>query len=157
VALDKELMNKVYSEFGLTPNDVFAHKHYKIIVRNGIDKIQAKANIKVTYEPVLTQFGSDGNGNPTYAVIMKAIGRKYNEEGREIGYIETFGECMPGNNKNEYPVAMAEKRAMSRAVLKLAGLYQEGFFSEDEAEDFGESVRKGRNAIGAANVTKTAL
>ena len=31
---------------------------------------------------------------------------------------------------------MAEKRAMSRAVLKLAGLYSLGVFGEDESESF---------------------
>ena len=31
---------------------------------------------------------------------------------------------------------MAEKRAMSRAVLKLTGFYELGVFGEDEAEDF---------------------
>ena len=31
---------------------------------------------------------------------------------------------------------MAEKRAMSRAVLKLTGFYQLGAFGEDESEDF---------------------
>jgi hypothetical protein len=29
---------------------------------------------------------------------------------------------------------MAEKRAVSRAVLKLAGLYKEGMYGEDEME-----------------------
>ena len=50
--------------------------------------------------------------------------------------IQTFGEAAPMNNQNSYPVAMAEKRAMSRAVLKLAGFYQLGVFSEDESDDF---------------------
>ena len=31
---------------------------------------------------------------------------------------------------------MAEKRAMSRAVLKLAGFYALGVFGEDESESF---------------------
>lgn len=53
--------------------------------------------------------------------------------------MQTFGECSPDNNHNPYPVAMAEKRAMSRAVLKLAGLYSENVFGEDEAEDFKKS------------------
>jgi hypothetical protein len=122
-------------------------------VRNGIDKIQAKANIHVEYQPILTQFSANGD----YAVIVKAVGRKFNPEGVQIGYIETFGECMPGNNKNEYPVAMAEKRAMSRAVLKLAGLYQEGFFSEDEADDFKKTVDKARQTFGSENVTSRSL
>ena len=50
--------------------------------------------------------------------------------------IETFGEAAPMNNQNGYPVAMAEKRSMSRCVLKLAGFYEHGVFSEDEADDF---------------------
>jgi hypothetical protein len=31
---------------------------------------------------------------------------------------------------------MAEKRAMSRAILKLTGFYELGVFSEDESESF---------------------
>ena len=50
--------------------------------------------------------------------------------------IETYGEASPKNNRNAYPVAMAEKRAMSRIVLKLAGFYELGFFGEDESDDF---------------------
>ena len=38
------------------------------------------------------------------------------------------------NNRNAYPVAMAEKRAMSRAVLKLAGLYKFNVYGEDEVD-----------------------
>ena len=51
-------------------------------------------------------------------------------------YIETYGESTPKNTTNAYPIAMAEKRAMSRAVLKLTGFYAEGHFGEDEADDF---------------------
>ena len=41
------------------------------------------------------------------------------------------GDIIP----NEF-MEMAEKRAMSRAVLKLTGFYELGVFGEDEAEDF---------------------
>ena len=41
---------------------------------------------------------------------------------------------MGGGKK--FPVAMAEKRAMSRAVLKLTGFYELGVFGEDESESF---------------------
>ena len=44
--------------------------------------------------------------------------------------IITYGESSPHNTKNMYPVAMAEKRAKGRAILKLAGLH--GDFYEDE-------------------------
>ena len=35
-----------------------------------------------------------------------------------------------------YVMEMAEKRAMSRAVLKLTGFYELGVFGEDESESF---------------------
>ena len=43
----------------------------------------------------------------------------------------TYGEASPKNTRNAYPYAMAEKRAIDRAILKLIGLH--GFiYSEDE-------------------------
>ena len=50
--------------------------------------------------------------------------------------IETFGEASPSNTSNSYTVAMAEKRAMSRVVLKLTGFYSLQVFAEDEADEF---------------------
>ena len=47
----------------------------------------------------------------------------------------SIGEAAPGNNKNAYPYAMAEKRAKDRVVLKLIGLHGLAY-SEDEADDF---------------------
>jgi hypothetical protein len=47
----------------------------------------------------------------------------------------SFGEASPKNNKNQYPYAMAEKRAKDRVALKLLGLH--GLvYSEEEADDF---------------------
>lgn len=46
----------------------------------------------------------------------------------------SFGEASPANNKNSYPVAMAEKRARDRVILKL--LVGNGLYSESEAEEF---------------------
>ena len=46
----------------------------------------------------------------------------------------TYGEASPKNSKVAYPYAMAEKRAVDRAILKLVGLH--GFvYSEDEIDD----------------------
>lgn len=47
----------------------------------------------------------------------------------------SFGEAAPSNNKNSYPVAMAEKRAKDRVILKLLTAHGE-LYSEDEADDF---------------------
>ena len=49
----------------------------------------------------------------------------------------TYGEASPKNNRNSYPYAMAEKRAIDRAILKLIGIH--GFvYSEDELGNFQE-------------------
>jgi len=49
-----------------------------------------------------------------------------------------------------YLYAMAEKRCRSRAILRLAGLYDIGFYGEDEAEAFGDTVK---GAKGNSNVS----
>jgi len=71
--------------------------------------------------------------------VVKANARK------EGAFIQTFGSALKGDFKNGttlswYVMEMAEKRAMSRAVLKLTGFYElGGVFGEDEAEDFKKS------------------
>jgi hypothetical protein len=45
------------------------------------------------------------------------------------------GEAAPYNNKNGYPLAMAEKRAKDRVTLKLLQTHG-ALYSEDEADDF---------------------
>lgn len=48
----------------------------------------------------------------------------------------SFGEAGPKNNKNSYPVAMAEKRGKDRVILKLlnshGALYSEAEFDAEE-------------------------
>ena len=53
----------------------------------------------------------------------------------------SFGEVTPKNCTNDYPVAMAEKRAKDRVILKLAGLSGH-VYSEEEADAFKESAPK---------------
>jgi hypothetical protein len=47
----------------------------------------------------------------------------------------SFGEASPKNNKNSYPIAMAEKRAKDRVILKLLSAHGD-LYSEEEADDF---------------------
>ena len=123
----KDILNRLFIENNLTEEDVFSHKHYKIITRNGVDKIMSKNSISITYELIF-------NSPDLKYVIIKATGSM----GDQV--IETFGECSPQNNSNSYGVSMAEKRAKSRICLMLCGLYaQGGVFSEDEADAFKRS------------------
>ena len=79
---------------------------------------------------------------------MKATGTTKKDS---VSFIESYGEASPENNRMGYPVAMAEKRALSRVVLKAAGFYALGVYGEDEADDFKD--RKGsKPAIQPAEV-----
>ena len=122
----KEILNRLFVENNLTDEDYFKHKFYTIITRSGIDKIQASNSIEINYNLIY-------NSLDTKCVIIKATARMGDKT------IETFGESSPMNTQNSYPVAMAEKRAMSRACLKLAGFYQNNVFGEDEADAFKRS------------------
>ena len=125
--MNREKLTALYKEYSLEKEDVFKHQHYLIITRSGIDKIQAKAKINVAYEVIKCE--------PNFAVV------KANGVHNDLK-IETFGSALKGDNyKNGntnsfYVMEMAEKRAMSRVVLKLTGFYELGVFSEDESEDF---------------------
>lgn len=51
----------------------------------------------------------------------------------------SFGEASPANNKNAYPMAMAEKRARDRVILKLLVAHGD-LYSEAEADEFVQST-----------------
>ena len=58
--------------------------------------------------------------------------------GSEVKNAMSFGEASDNNlmgGGKKFPVAMAEKRAMSRVVLKIAGFYEQGAFGQDEMVD----------------------
>lgn len=125
--MNKEKLKELYEKYNLEKSDFFKHQHYTIVTRQGIDKIMAIEQMVVNYEVIRCE--------PNYAVF-KALASK---DGKSI---ETFGSALKGENykngnTNSFYVAeMAEKRAMSRAVLKLTGFYELGVFGEDESESF---------------------
>ncbi|MDB4459776.1 hypothetical protein N9015_01160 [Akkermansiaceae bacterium] len=128
--MNKDKLMELYKKYDLDKDDFFKHQHYTIITRQGIDKIQALEQMNVSYEVVRCE--------PNYAVF-KAYAEK---DGKKI---ETFGSALKGegykdgNTNSWYVPEMAEKRAMSRAVLKLTGFYELGVFGEDESESFKRS------------------
>jgi len=130
--MKKEKLKQKYIKYQLTKDDIFKHQHYLIITRSGIEKIQALENIKINYDVVCCQ--SD-------FASVKAKATMKTKENEEIK-IETFGSAKKGvsykdgNTTSWYVLEMAEKRAMSRAVLKLTGFYELGVFGEDESEEF---------------------
>ena len=123
-----EILKEKYIKYGLTKDDVFKQQsgHYIIITRSGIEKIQAIENIFISYEVIKCERDF---------CVVKADATK------DSHTIETFGSALKGDFKSGttnswYVMEMAEKRAMSRAVLKLTGFYELGVFGEDESESF---------------------
>ena len=122
-----EILKEKYIKYGLTKDDIFKHQHFLIITRSGIDKIQALEGITIDYDVI--------NCEKDFCVV-KANARK------DGAFIQTFGSALKGagfkdgNCNTWYVMEMAEKRAMSRAVLKLTGFYELGVFGEDESESF---------------------
>tara|TARA_R110002050_G_scaffold66786_4_gene144737 strand:+ start:8949 stop:9344 length:396 start_codon:yes stop_codon:yes gene_type:complete len=125
--MKKDRLAKLYKKYSLEADDFFKHQHYTIITRAGIDKIQGIEGIKINYDVIKCE--------PNYAVFKATANHK------EIT-LETFGSALKGegykdgNTNTWYVAEMAEKRAMSRAILKLTGFYELGAFGEDESESF---------------------
>ena len=125
-----EFMNGLVKDNDLIPSeDLFelkrGNKSIWIIKRQGIEKIQYNNDIHIKFDWIRME--------KDYAVL-KGIGTK----GDLV--VESYGESTSENTKQNPPYhsAMAEKRALSRVVLKVVGAYKFGVFGEDEADDFKE-------------------
>ena len=124
----KDFMNNLIKDNGLIPKeDVFSKpKQWAIIKLTGIEKIQQRLNIRVTFESVVIE--------KDFAVIKATATGRYDSV-QSYGSA-TKGKHPDGNVSHAYLVEMSEKRAKARAVLKLCGAYKHGVYSEDESEEF---------------------
>ena len=124
----KESLRRLFKENNLVEEDVYKDKRgFVIITRTGIDKIVSKQNILVAYEPIVMQ--------KEWVVIRGTATKEVNGKPKNV---MSFGEASEDNlmgGAKKFPVAMAEKRAMSRCVLKISGLYEQGVFGQDEIVD----------------------
>ena len=131
-ATRKDFLNKLVKDHGLVIDDDIFNKDGKwaIIKLSGVEKIQNNLNIRVTFESEKLE--------RDWAVIKAtAVGQKDS--------VQSYGEATKGNYPNgnvshTYVVAMAEKRAKARSVLKLCGAYKYGVYSEDESEEFRQDT-----------------
>lgn len=126
-----EALRRLYKENGLTAEDVFKDpRGFVIITRTGIDKISAKNSITIGYEVITMDIDKS-------ICVLKAAGTMKGVDGT-VRNVMSFGEASPANMNGggkKFPVSMAEKRAMSRVVLKLTGFYEQGVFGQDEITD----------------------
>jgi hypothetical protein len=134
-----DLLNSIFKKYDLyfdpsnpesKDNDVFVHKHYKIITRAGIQKIEARAGIRC-------KIAIAASGE-TYCNVT---GTGTTADGQEY---TTLASANAESSKNPYYAEMAEKRCRSRIILTLVGLYEQGVLGEDEADEFRDVVKTAR-------------
>lgn len=123
----KPELKKILDDFEVNIQESVWDCHGTLVIKHRtLEEIAARAKIVFDAPQVL-----EANGSVKVAALC-VTGRMGDSSAWSIG------EAAPGNNKNAYPFAMAEKRAKDRVILKLVGL--SGFvYSEDEADDFKEA------------------
>lgn len=122
-----ENVKTVLNEIGETQNSATWDCHGTVVIlHKALEKVAAHKGI--TFDaPVVIESSVEKK-----MVVMLVTGRF----GDKVEW--SFGEAAPYNLKNNYPFAMAEKRAKDRVILKLVGLHGDAY-SEIEADEFKES------------------
>lgn len=126
----KETLARLFRTNGLVKEDVYKDKRgFVIITRTGIDKIISNRGIHLEYEPIVME---------KEWVVMRCTAKMVKNKDIGMTEVQTFGESSKENTMGlagKFPVAMAEKRAKSRAVLMLTGFYEQGLYGQDEMID----------------------
>lgn len=141
-AADKRRFRQLTDRYGLTKDDFwFSPQGWAVISRNGIDRIATQMGLTISFW--IEESLCDLNIN---RVVIKAFTTL--PDGRDL---MTYGETNENNLKGGakgYPVAMAEKRALSRLVLKASEFYQiSGVLGEDEASGAEQHVPGGESGL----------
>ena len=123
----EELIEKFKTEYNLKGEDFWDLKRGKkpvwIIKHNALERVAMQD--KITWQLSVLSFAPD--------VVVKCVATK------DEAKVESLGESSPKNTMNQYPYAMAEKRAVDRCILKLLNAHAY-LYSESEADDFKEPV-----------------
>jgi hypothetical protein len=118
-------IDKIRADYGLGEKDVWELPQKRgtyLIKHRACETIAAQAGV-VFDMPVMLEVDSP---NGIASLIVRGVMGERSEW--------SIGECSPKNNRNAYPLAMSEKRAKDRVILKLVGIH--GLvYSEDELDD----------------------
>ena len=121
----KDLIATFKNRYKLSGSDFWelnrGGKELMIIKHNAVERIAMQE--KMSWTLTIENFAPD--------VVVKCCAKW------KDNHIESFGECTAQNNKNSFPYAMAEKRAVDRCVLKLLNAHAY-IYSSSESDDFKE-------------------
>lgn len=126
-----KLLNKIYKDNDLEKSDVYKDKRgFAIITRSGIEKIQAKNEIAVSFEVIKAELDN---------CIIKAT--SLIKDGDEwIPKMETFGSATKDNCRQPFRMEIAEKRALARVIIKT--MHYTETLGEDEIKHQSKVVNK---------------
>jgi hypothetical protein len=168
-----DIMNDIFKKYDLIydandpkNSDVFISKKFKIITRSGIDKIEAACNINGSFSvlkssdfevAILGKFTNLDTGTTVetigeasvdliHPIVLESslVGTDGSIRKKQEVSLQVLKKGNVGQNP-PYLYAIAEKRSRSRGVLRLAGLYDKGFYGEDEADAFSKEIREASN------------
>ena len=129
-------VKEILSKLGFDPKQCLWQTHDTYVMYHRYIEIAGAKN-SISYD--LTEIETNSKDG---IVCIKCIAKRNGDT------VITYGEASPKNTKNAYPYAMAEKRAVDRAILKLLGLH--GFvYSEDEMDL--SPTNTNNNKIGASD------
>ena len=136
----KDLMNKIYKDNDLDKNDVYKDKRgFAIITRSGIEKIQARNEISVSFDVIKAELDN---------CIVKAT--SLIREGDEwIPKIETFGSATKDNCRQPFRMEIAEKRSLARVIIKT--MNYTNVLGEDEISYQKTAAKDWNNDLDALN------
>ena len=125
-----EKLSKIIKEIGMTEKDATWDVHgTPVVLHKACEKIAALYEIVFD---VPTMYAQDIKSKEVAMCVVGHMGDKTEW---------ATGEAAPYNNKNNYPFAMAEKRAKDRVILKLVGLHGD-VYSQSEADEFRQPEPK---------------
>lgn len=162
---NKSQAMKLFEKYNLDLEDTYKSEKqsYEIVTRTGIEKIQKCEKISIVYHIVRAEkdyvivkaVGTlpDGTTMETFGSAIKGSYETKEKTGKN-GKKYNAQVLVGGSTNSWYVVEMAEKRAKSRVVLQLCGLYEYNVFGEDEnPEDFQKSSEK--NEVKVDNVIES--
>jgi hypothetical protein len=110
-------------------------------------------------ERIAAEQGIVGTSRNSRSATWRRALSRFSSGGKLGDHVEySFGEASPKNNKNSYPIAMAEKRSKDRVILKLLAVHGD-LYSEEEADDFKRQnphVTRAADIVPPPNTTSTA-
>ena len=136
MALDPRI-EAVRAKYSLQKDDFWQlpqNKSTWLVKHAALEAVAAQAGVEWVPPQIIQADTANG------IAVMVATGRLDDREEWSVG------EASPKNNRNQYPWAMAEKRAKDRVILKLVGLH--GFvYSEDEMPNVPVSAAEQKRSL----------